>query len=105
MKGKEASPNEYPGAHSYSIFQEETSYIKGYSACLNIFYSEEYQTMGVHEDNEGFYVVSGNGQMKVGDEEYDLSPGCSMLAPAHVPHAIRKVGTKDLEVFLFHFPK
>lgn len=72
---------------------------------FNIFFSEEYPQPGVHEDNEGFYVVSGFGKMLLDNNEYDLKPGCAMYAPAGIPHAIKKVGKEDLRVFLYHFPK
>ncbi|MBC5580471.1 cupin domain-containing protein [Anaerofilum sp. BX8] len=102
-KSKEIT--QYPGAYSWEYFSEEESACKGFKAMMNHFYNEEYIVpYGLHEDNEGFYVVSGKGKMIIGSEEYDLAPGVAMLAPAHVPHAIKKTSCEELEIFLFHFP-
>lgn len=96
---------EYPGSHSWELFGESESPCRGYRAMLNHFYNEEYLVpYGVHDDHEGFYVISGTGTMVIGEEEFTLLPGASMVAPAGVPHAIRKTSEQDLKIFLFHFP-
>lgn len=96
---------EYPGCYAWPFFEEGESPCKGYRAMYNHFYNEEYIVpYGVHEDHEGFFVVSGTGTMMIGDEEFVLEPGVSMVAPANVPHAIRKTSEQDLEIFLYHFP-
>lgn len=96
---------EYPGSHSWDFFRENESPCNGYRAMYNLFYNEEYIVpYGIHEDHEGFYVISGTGKMIIGGEEFDLEPGVSMVAPANVPHAIRKTSQQDLEIFLYHFP-
>lgn len=96
---------EYPGCHSWSYFDEGESPCGGYRAMINRFYNQEYIVpYGVHEDHEGFFVVSGTGKMIIGKEEFDLAPGVAMVAPANVPHAIRKTSEQDLEIYLYHFP-
>ena len=95
----------FPGAYSYPIFTEANTPVPACCAMFNIFFSEEYPQPGVHDDNEGFYVISGTGKMLLDGKEYDLVPGCAMYAPAGVPHAIKKVGSADMHVFLYHFPK
>ena len=95
----------FPGAVSHPIFDAQHTPIQGTSAMLNFFVSDTYPAPGVHEDNEGFYVISGEGKMMIGQEEYELSAGCAMLVPAGVPHAIKKVHAEHLQVFIYHFPK
>lgn len=95
----------FPGAYSYPIFTEANTPVGGCCAMLNVFFSDEYPEPGVHDDNEGFYVVSGRGRMKVGGREYELAPGDAMYAPAGTYHSIKKVGSGDLRVFIYHFPK
>ena len=96
---------EFPGAHSYQLFEKDSTPIAGAITMFNIFYSNEYPAVpGVHDDNEGFYVVSGEGTIKISEKEYNLFPGSSILVPAGVRHAIRKKGTEDLKVFIYHFP-
>lgn len=99
------APKEAPGATNYPIFPDGTAPCKGCNASLNVYYCEEYPQPGVHDDNEGFYVVSGSGMAKIGDEESPISAGSFFYAPVGVPHAIKKdPGTPDMEVILFHFP-
>ena len=101
----EAKRRQYAGAHSDPIFDIPDTPVPGLTAMLNVFFSEEYPEPGLHDDNEGFFVLSGRGRMRIGGGEHDLEPGTMMVAPAGVPHAIRKVGAEDLRVFIFHFPK
>ncbi len=103
---KSTEITEYPGSHSWLYFDTDDTPCQGYRAMFNRFYNTEYMVpYGIHDDHEGFYVVSGTGKMIIGREEFDLAPGISMIAPADVPHAIKKTSQADLEVFLFHFPK
>ncbi len=97
---------EYPGCYSWAYFEDGQTPCPGFRAMYNRFYNDDYLLpYGVHEDNEGFFVVAGTGKMMIGDEEFFLKPGVAMLAPAGVPHAIAKTSQEDLEIFLFHFPK
>lgn len=95
-----------PGATTYPIHTMQDTPISGCCTMLNVFQDAQYpQHWGVHDDNEGFYVVSGFGRYYIDDVEYELSPGTSMLAPAGKPHGIKKTGEADLQVFIFHFPR
>lgn len=97
---------EVHGALSHLMFTPENTPVDGFSACVNVVQSDQYPQPGIHDDNEGFYVVRGTGWAKVGDEEQPIAEGSCFFAPAGIPHAIRKdSGAPDLEVFLFHFPK
>lgn len=52
--------------------------------------AEEYQTTGIHEIQEGFYVVQGEGTAKIGEEEFPIWPGSSFTAAEGVPHSVKK---------------
>lgn len=100
-----SSPKAAPGAVNYPIFVDGTAPCKGCNASVNRYDTETYPVPGIHEDNEGFYVVRGSGMAKVGEEERSISEGTFFYAPAGVPHAIKKDGgCPVLEVVLFHFP-
>lgn len=50
---------------------------------------------------EMFYVLSGEGQLQVGEERYALRPGVVACVPERVPHCVAWVGEAGLEmVFL-----
>jgi len=80
-------PNGLPGG---VLIGEAHGAVKGF--CMGIAYydQEHYLTPGVHEDQEGFYVLEGTGMARVGQEEFPVRPGVSFLAAKGVPHAIRK---------------
>lgn len=94
------------GAWNHPVFTADDTPVPGFVAAVNVVPYDQYPPDGVHDDHEAFYVVKGNGWAKVGDEERRIGPGACFLAPAGVPHAIRKDGqSEDLEIFLCHFPK
>ncbi len=63
----------------------------------------EYLQGGVHEDQEGFFVLEGSGSARVGEEEFPLEPGTCFLAPAGVYHTIkRNSGCPYVKLFYFH---
>ncbi len=100
------APKPAPGATNYPIFLDGTAPCEGCNASVNFYECKEYPVPGVHEDNEGFYVVKGSGWAKVAQEECPIEAGTFFYAPAGVPHAIRKnPDCPELEVVLFHFPK
>jgi len=73
--------------------------------CMGIAYyeKEEYSTPGVHEDQEGFYVLEGRGMAKVGEEEFPVRPGTAFLADAGVPHSIKRApGSGPVKVLWAH---
>jgi mannose-6-phosphate isomerase-like protein (cupin superfamily) len=73
--------------------------------CLGIaFYSlETYNVPGIHDDQEGFYVLEGTGRARVGDEEFDIRPGSAFIAQKGVPHSIKKdPGSVPVKVLWSH---
>mgnify|MGYP006355194443 CR=1 FL=1 len=93
------------GSTGFPIFTNENTCLKGFTAGIGIFFFEDYPSDGLHDDHEGFYVVSGSGYAKVGDQEFEISEGTSFVAPAGVPHAIKKKkGGADMKIYWFHFP-
>ena len=58
---------------------------------------------GVHEDQEGFYVLEGEGYARLGDLEFPIEAGDSFIALPGVPHTIKtKPGCQPVKVFWFH---
>ncbi len=53
-----------------------------------------------HDDiEEVFYVVSGSGRIKIGEEEADITPGCCIFAPAKTVHQLINTGQEILKVY------
>lgn len=69
------------------LYYRQTSFIQG----------------GVHEDQEGFYVLEGSGRARVGEQEFPISPGSCFIAPAGKEHYICRDETCDyVKLFFFH---
>jgi quercetin dioxygenase-like cupin family protein len=47
-----------------------------------------------HVENECFYAIEGEYEVKVGDGVFHLKPGSSVYAPKLIPHAINDVSEK-----------
>ena len=99
-KPDEQSIVRHPGANSYPLHS-----FRDCQTMLNVFYETEYPAQfGIHEDHEGFFVLSGEGKFLLSGEEFDIEPGTAMIAPSGAPHGLKKRGEADLVVFIFHFP-
>jgi mannose-6-phosphate isomerase-like protein (cupin superfamily) len=79
--------NNHAGAE---LIGEQNGAVNGYSLGIAIYYLETYTTPGIHDDQEGFYVVEGSGKAKVGDEEFDIHPGSAFIAQKGAPHSIKR---------------
>ena len=67
---------------------------------------EQQDKPGVHNDQEGFYVLEGEGYAKLDDLVFPIKAGDSFVALAGVAHTIRtKEGCQPVKVFWFHSAK
>ena len=56
-----------------------------------------------HEDQEGFYVLEGEGYAKLDDLEFPIKAGDSFIALPGVRHTLKtKEGCQPVKVFWFH---
>jgi mannose-6-phosphate isomerase-like protein (cupin superfamily) len=78
--------------------------IKGFSMGSVWVFGTEYGPPGVHEDQEGFYVVSGEGYVKIQGREFSLSPGMFFLVKAGESHCMRRSSTEPLRAIWAHGP-
>ena len=72
------------------LITEQTGAVNGFMLGVTEYYLEEYKTIGVHEFQEGFYVLEGEGMAKLGDTEFNIRPGSSFIATKGTPHSIKK---------------
>jgi mannose-6-phosphate isomerase-like protein (cupin superfamily) len=59
-------------------------------------------TIDEHVDavEEIYFIMSGTGVMKVGDEESDVKPGDAIWLPAGKPHALINNGTENIQILV-----
>jgi quercetin dioxygenase-like cupin family protein len=54
-----------------------------------------------HTEDEVYYVASGQGSIRVGDEDHAVSAGSLVYVPATVPHHFHSIGAELVIVVLF----
>ncbi len=89
----------------YTLLDERHGCVNGSRCGVSFYTREEYREkgVGVHEDQEGFFVLEGTGKALIGDEEIDLKPGVCFMVPAKTPHIMKKSKDCDVcKVFWFH---
>ncbi|MGC3945674.1 MAG: cupin domain-containing protein [Chryseolinea sp.] len=57
-----------------------------------------------HEQDEWFYVLSGEFVVKVGDDSFNLKAGDSAFAPRKIPHAFAKVSEGEGQMLVLFQP-
>lgn len=88
---------------SYQLLGEEHGCVNGCKCGVTIYDETEYLKGGIHEDQEGFLVLSGHGMAKVAEEEFPIKEGTSFIAPAGCFHvAKRDPDSEPLKIFWFH---
>jgi mannose-6-phosphate isomerase-like protein (cupin superfamily) len=81
----------------------EQSATKGFCIGITYYDQEVYNPPGVHDDQEGFYVLAGRGVAKVGDEELEIRPGTAWIARKGVPHSLKKKpGSEPVKLLWSH---
>ena len=56
------------------------------------------------ESEEVFYVISGTGRIKVGEEEEEIAPGSCIYIPPKTLHQLLNTGQAELKVFAVTSP-
>lgn len=91
------------GKKSITLLDERNGCVAGCRSGITIYDETEYGKGGIHEDQEGFFVLSGKGMAKIGEEEFPIHEGMSFLAPAGVHHVIKSSSAETpVRVFWFH---
>jgi len=85
------------------LIGQDNGATRGFCLGVSSYYLETYTEPGVHDDQEGFYVLEGTGKAKVGDEEFEIRPGSAFIAQKGVPHSIKKdSGSMPVKVLWTH---
>ena len=85
------------------LLSEEQGCRAGCRTGLLLYRQEEYRQGGVHEDQEGFFVLEGTGKAMVGENEVSISPGSCFIVPPGSYHSIKKDPTCEyIKLFFFH---
>jgi len=72
------------------LVSTEQGATNGFCLGIALYDKEEYRKPGVHDDQEGFFVLEGHGTARVGDEEFEVRPGSAFIAQKGVPHTVKR---------------
>ena len=71
----EVSPIQGDGLVYKNLITESNGTVNDFMLGVTEYTEEEYKTIGVHEFQEGFFIVQGEGMAKVGEAEFPIRPG------------------------------
>lgn len=98
---------EFPAGRRGRVMYGENGKINGEYFCQG--YSVVYPGGGVpvhdHETIETYTILSGTGEMYVGDEVEPLKPGDSVYIEKNVPHGLKNTGDSDMHFMYVYAPK
>ena len=88
---------------SYVLLDGENGCVAGCRCGVTVCRATEFGKGGTHEDQEGFFVLSGQGAARVGEEEFEIHEGMAFIVPAKVNHTLHSASSKTpLMVLWFH---
>ncbi len=74
----------------------------GFNLGVAYYLLEQFGDPQVHNDQEAVYVVSGLGELRVGDAVVPLRPGTAVYVPPGTPHCGRRTGAEPVQVIYAH---
>lgn len=91
------------GEHlSCTLLDAEQGCVDDCMAGISEYAGTEYSPAQKHPFQEGFYVISGAGSARIGEEEFPVHEGMTFLAPRETLHTIKSSGAEPVRVFWFH---
>ena len=92
------------GKRGVKFLTEANGCLSGCCSGVTIYSEKEFNPApGYHDDQEGFFVLEGEGYAKLGDCEFPIKPGDSFIALPKVRHTIRTNDeSRPVKVFWFH---
>lgn len=57
-----------------------------------------------HEQEEVYYIVSGKGEIQLGEEKLSVRDGSAVYIPPNVEHELRNTGAASMEMIFVYAP-
>lgn len=101
---EEVKKSQGTGGRGYKLLTEQNGCVAGCCSGITIYESTEFNSNpGYHKDQEGFFVLEGEGFAQLDDLVFSITKGDSFLAAAGVKHTIKaSYEGKPVKVFWFH---
>jgi len=99
----EIAREEYPDRWSKDLIGgPDVPTTSGFTLGIAEYFAPEFGALQVHDDQEEVCVVSGAGQIRIGDDAFDVAPGSTFCLPPGTPHATRRTGDESVFVVYSH---
>lgn len=85
-----ANERDLPAAAGGLLIGKSHGATNGFSMGISYYASAEYGTPGIHDDQEGFYILEGRGMARVGEQEFPVTAGTAFIANKGVPHTMKR---------------
>jgi quercetin dioxygenase-like cupin family protein len=79
-------------------------YTNAYSVDLVRVAPGGYSPRHVDQDNHSFYIISGKGEVAIGQRTWDVGPGSVVKIPVKVVHAVKNTGDEPLLFLTIYDP-
>lgn len=91
------------GHSSFPMLGEAQGCVNDCAGGISYYRDSVYTPPAVHDFQEGFIVLAGEGYARVGAEEFELKKETAFIVPAGVEHQLKSVSSEHpLELFWFH---
>ncbi len=74
----------------------------GFSLGVAEYHATNFDNLQVHDDQEALYIVSGEGEVKIGDSLHPVGPGAALYVPPRTEHATRRTGSDPVRLVYTH---
>ena len=98
----EVARSEYPDRWSKDLISAECGATGGFNLGVAVYTGETFGPLQVHDDQEAVYVISGVGEMRLGEEIFPVRPGSAAYIPRGTPHATRRTTSDPVKVVYTH---
>ncbi len=81
------------------LFHPASSPVRGFSVAEALVEPGKETEAHVHErSQEIYYVIDGEGEMRLGKEAFAVKRYDAILIPPHTPHSVRNIGATELRI-------
>ncbi len=99
----ECTVSQYDDRHSVDLVgTDAVPTTSGFNVGVAWYTAEEFGEPQVHDDQEAIYVISGEGELRVGDEVVTLTPGTAVYVPPGTAHGGRRTAAEPVMVVYAH---
>ncbi|NCO37289.1 MAG: hypothetical protein COZ06_16695 [Armatimonadetes bacterium CG_4_10_14_3_um_filter_66_18] len=99
----DVNPEQHPDRWSKDLVGTEgLPTTAGFSLGVAEYHTQEFGPLQTHGDQEALYVVSGTGEVCVGDVVHAVRPGTALSVPPNTTHATRRTGEEPVKVVYAH---